>query len=105
MDREIPDYDLEVEVVREAEAGQDQAYQAQDREQNQATSPVEVTRAYLRAVETVRAVETALGVEIDPVVENPDSSQAIVLVVVPEIDQGTVIVLEMEIDQEAENPV
>ncbi|QDV52060.1 hypothetical protein Enr17x_41190 [Gimesia fumaroli] len=101
MDREIPDYDLEVEVVREAEAGQDQAYQAQ----NQATSPVEVTRAYLPAVETVRAVETALGVEIDPVVENPDSSQAIVLAVVPEIDQGTVIVLEMEIDQEAENPV
>ncbi|QDT43950.1 hypothetical protein Pan241w_40540 [Gimesia alba] len=91
MDQGILVYDPEVEVGREAEA---------DQEQNQATNPVEVTRAYLPAVETVRAVEIDLVAEIDPVAENQDSSQAIVRAVVPEIDQGTVIVLEMAIDQE-----
>lgn len=100
MDRGILVYDPEVEVVREVEADQDQAYQ----EQNQATNLAEVTRAYLPAVETVRAVATGPVAEIVLVAENQDSSQAIVLAVVPAIDQGTVIALEMEIGQAAENP-
>lgn len=94
MGRGTPDYDPEVEAVLEAEADQDQAYP----EPSRGTNPAEVTPGYLPVAEIVPAAE------IVPVAENPDSSQAIVPAVGPEIDQGTEIVLEMEIDQAAVNP-